>query len=238
MLSSAKKSTNTAKSPSENAENVTNKRKGLFAFLRRKTIAQEDLPRGDINATMSRALRSQNYISTRQEYLKKDQKKTHEALAAIEAAIYVLDRASDIIDQSIEVTISATLAKEPGARAMLAESYDELRLSIDAISPDAEDKCHRLLGTQSGNMEIEMPGRARYCVAGFRLDTSEAGLNLKPPVDAFSDPIEIDDTLQHLKTAKAKVARISAAYCRDAQFLMSRLRELEADHAIRPAKAS
>jgi hypothetical protein len=151
------------------------------------------------------------------------------ALASIESALYSIDRIRDIIEQAYEVALSAHEAEEEGARALLAESFDELRLSISAAVDAVDDKASTLIGKSHRQIDVKLGGKAHYSISPCRLDTSPKGLDINPPRDAFSTFEEIGNSLDELDAALRKADRAAAAYCRDAQFLIGKLQEQEGD---------
>jgi len=146
-----------------------------------------------------------------------------EALVAIESALYSIDRVREIIEQAYEVALSAHEAEEPGARALLAESFDELRLSINATIEAIDDSASTLIGKNSRQIDVKLGGKAHYSVSPFRLDSTSKGLSITPPRDAFATYDEINAALDELDGALKKADRAASAYCRDAQFLIARL---------------
>ncbi len=194
----------------------------LSNLFRRKPI-ENNVPEINLNAGLSRALKTPKINKKSAEDEANNQHAGTQALVAIEAVLYVMDRTREIISQCVEIAQSAKNTKEPGARALLAESYDELRLSIEEIANETDENGDLLIGPNAKNLEIEMTGRARYSVASFRLDCTPNGLNLPPPLNAFAEDEEIDNTLLQLQKVQDRVDRATAGYCRDAKFLMSRL---------------
>lgn len=211
--------------PDKKAANTEEPQRGLSSFFRRKP-QQSDLPTCNIDAGLSRALKTPNVDKKSREIQINNESAGRQALMAIEAVLYALDRVREIIDQCVEIVDSANSTQEPGARALLAESYDELRLSINTIRDETDENGALLIGAEAESLDIEMTGRARYSVASFRIDCSSKGLNLSPPADAFIENEEIESTLNKLKKIQDRLDRASAAYCRDANFLMSRLNEM------------
>ncbi len=146
-----------------------------------------------------------------------------EALVAIESALYSIDRVREIIEQAYEVALSAHDAEEPGARALLAESFDELRLSINSTIDAVDDRASTLIGKNPRQIDVKLGGKAHYSVSPFRLDSTSKGLAITPPRDAFATFEEVNDALEELDGALQKADRAASAYCRDAQFLIARL---------------
>ena len=151
-----------------------------------------------------------------------------DALGAIESALYSIDRVREIIEQAYEVALSAHEADEEGARALLAESFDDLRLSINAAVEAVDDKASMLIGKSQRQIDVKLDGKAHYSVSPCRLDASPKGLNINPPRDAFSTFDEITASIDELDAALKKSDRAAAGYCRDAQFLIAKLQEVAA----------
>ncbi|WP_425407995.1 hypothetical protein [Hyphococcus sp.] len=201
------------------------KRSPLAGWLGKKPAEKpdEELPALDVAGGLNRALRNA------QQRAEKpspgiDENPVREALTAIEAALYAIDRVRDILEQACEVTISAKDADDAGGRALLAESYDELRLSINEALDKIDPRAAVLIGKGQRHIDVMLGGRTRYSVSPVRLDVSENGLDLPPPADAFAGFDEIDEILAHLDTALGRADRAAASYCRDAQYLIARMK--------------
>lgn len=186
---------------------------------------EPELPEMDVAAGLDRALRM---TTTAQPQSKTPASELaagniRNALGSIESALYTIDRIRDVIEQAYEVTLSAHEAEDEGARALLAESFDELRLAVGATLEAVDDKAAALLGKSQRQIDVKLGGKAHYSVSPCRLDTSPKGLNINPPRDAFATFEEISTALDELDGALRKADRAAAAYCRDAQFLIGRL---------------
>lgn len=110
------------------------KKSPLAGWLGRKgQNGDNDLPEMDVAGGLNRALKNVQSAAEVEQSSKQEQQgnPVRDALSAIEAALYAIDRVRDILEQACEVVLSARDVEEIGGRAMLAESYDELRLSID-----------------------------------------------------------------------------------------------------------
>jgi len=205
------------------AENVL-KKSPLAGWLGRKADNNDDeiLPEIDVAAGLTRALRNTHRQGARQ-----SQHDTHEpireALTAIEAALYAIDNIRDILEQACDVAISAKGVEEPGGRALLAESYDELRLSITKAIDKTDERTKLLIGKQQRHLDVSLGGKTHYSVSAMCLDASDKGLKLSPPRDAFATYEEIDTALEELDGALARADRAAGSYCRDAQFLIARM---------------
>jgi hypothetical protein len=201
---------------------------GLFGIAG-QPADEPELPAMDVAAGLDRALRR---AAAAQQHPKTADVESvaatniRQALSAIESALYAVDRVRDIIEQAYEVTLSAHEAEEEGARALLAESFDDLRLSINAAADAADDRATTLIGKSPRQIDVKLGGKAHYSVSPCRLDASPKGLNINPPRDAFATFEEISETLDELDAALKKADRAAAAYCRDAQFLIGKLHEI------------
>ncbi len=201
-------------------EEKTAKRSALPRWFRRKKNDDDLGARIDVTGGLNRVLKA-NAAAQRDHF--HDDHQIRSALAAIEAALYVVDQIHDIIDQAYEVALSAQDAADAGARALRAESYDELRLSINKVLDNLDDNADHLLGKNPRQVDIALDGKAKYSVSPIRLDISAKGLNLSPPRNAFDSFEEITNTLGELDSALRKADRAAAGYCRDAQYLIARL---------------
>lgn len=201
------------------------KRSPLAGWLGKKAGPDLDdvIPAMDVAAGLDRALR--NKIAVPEQPTESHQENPiRETLSAIEAALYAIDRVRDILEQACEVTISAKDVDDIGGRALLAESYDELRLSINEALEKTDPRAAALIGKSQHHLDVSLGGRAKYSVSPVRLDIGEKGLNLAPPVDAFSDYSEIDSVLSQLDNALSRADNAAASYCRDAQYLIARMK--------------
>jgi hypothetical protein len=213
------------RSRSENENGGGGERRGAFAgLLGRKSsnAKQETAPEIDITAGLNRVLRAAAPQPDSQAAEAKIDP-VREALATIEAALYAIDTIRDIIEQACEVTLSAQSVEDIGGRALLAESYDEIRQQISKTIENLDERAALLVGKNQHNLDIRLGGKANYSISPTRLDLSARGLNLEPPREAFATFEEISAVLAELDTALKKADRTASAYCRDAQFLIARL---------------
>ena len=188
---------------------------------------QDELPSLNVAAGVNRALRK-SQSAPKQTPVDEHLNPAREALSAIEAALFAIDRVRDILEQACEVALSAREVEDAGGRALLAESYDELRLSIDDALEKIDPAAALLLGKDQRNLDVSLGGRARYSVSSMRLDIGENGLNLAPPREAFSTDSEIDLVLDRLDQALSFADRAASGYCRDAQYLIARMKSVMA----------
>ena len=210
-----------ANKPSE--ERKTAKRSPLAGWLGKKLDGDKDgdMPVIDVAAGLNRALRSAKTTEPPTE--KKKPNPARDALAAIEAALYAIDRIRDALEQACEVALSAKDVEDVGGRALLAERFDEWRLSINAIVENVDTRASVLIGKDQRHLDVMLGGKTRYSVSPTRLDVSENGLNISPPADAFATFEEIDAVLEELDSALGRADRAAAGYCRDAQYLITRM---------------
>jgi len=206
------------------------KRKGL---LSRKPKV-EDMPSLSpeaVAAGVSRALRSPKIKPTSAENEIRDFAAARKGLRAIETVLFVLDQVRDVLGQCREIVASAKDTEDLGARALLAEKFDEHRLSINGIVGEVNETGQLLVGPDAEPLEIQMTGRALYSISCLRLDVSDQGLGLSPPIEAFAEDSEVDAILSELESAVGRVERATASYCRDAKFLMGRLKSAQSEKA-------
>lgn len=198
---------------------------GLFGIAGRQ-MEEPDLPAMDVAAGLDRALRRTASTAPPDKKQSADTgNNIRDALTSIESSLYTIDRVRDIIEQAYEVALSANDTEETGARALLAESFDELRLLINSTVDAADDRAATLVGKNQRQIDVKLGGKAHYSVSPCRLDASPKGLNINPPRDAFSAFDEIAVSLGELDAALQKADRAANAYCRDAQFLIARLQD-------------
>lgn len=199
------------------------KRSPLAGWLGKKAEVEEDgpLPEIDVVGGVNRALRGAQTPPQPSE--KQKTNPARDALAAIEAALYAIDRIRDTLEQACEVALSAKSVEDVGGRALLAERFDELRLSINAVVDNVDARASVLIGKNQRHLDVMLGGKTRYSVSPMRLDVSEKGLNVSPPGDAFATFDEIDAALEELDGALGRADRAAASYCRDAQYLIARM---------------
>ena len=208
------------------------RRSPLAGWLGKKNDpSQDEIPAMDVAAGLDRALRNRK-ATIEEPDPEFRENPVRDALTAIEAALYAIDRVRDILEQACEVAVSAKDVDDIGGRALLAESYDELRLSINDSLEKIDPRAAILIGKGQRHIDVMLGGRTKYSVSPMRLDVSEKGLDLPPPVDAFVNYEEIDNILDHLDKALGRADRAAASYCRDAQYLIARMKaDLAASNA-------
>lgn len=145
------------------------------------------------------------------------------ALHAIEAALFALDDIRALIEEACEMALAAADVNDEAERALFADRYDEIRLSIDPIANDAEFEGVNLLGDKAKPLDVDLDGRANYSVTAAQMTSSNKGLNLPPPEQAFAEADEIQKIIEHLDRALTRVDRASEIYCRDAEVLSLRI---------------
>lgn len=209
------------------AAQKSEKKSPLAGWLGKKETpaADESLPQVDVQAGLNRALKSSTAQTAQGASEADDAEHVREALGAIEAVLYAVDRIRDILEQACEVALSAKSVEEVGGRALLAESYDELRLSINEALEKIDPRAQQLIGKAPRHLDVVLAGKTRYSVSAMRLDIGEKGLYLTPPRDAFATYDEIDETLEQLDKALARADRAAGNFCRDAQYLIVRMNE-------------
>lgn len=199
------------------------KKSPLAGWLGKKqnSDGKGELPEVDVAAGVSRALRGAKAPEERP--VADEDSPVRNALATIEAALYAIDNIRDILEQACEVAVSAKGVEDEGGRALLAEKYDELRLSINEAVEAVDPRAAQLVGPAGRHLDVSLGGKARYSVSSTRLDVSERGLNISPPRDAFATFEEIYASLNELDGALGRADRSAAGYCRDAQYLIARM---------------
>lgn len=198
------------------------RKSALQGLLGRKQPASEpEMPAMDVAAGVSRALRA---TTPSPEAPRRDVDEAIMAtLSTIESALFAVDTLRDILEQALDIAHSAFAADDPGGRALLAESYDEIRLTISKTIDNLDPRAASLIGKNAHNVDVRLGGKANYSVSAFRLDLSPKGLNLDPPRDAFATNAEIEGVLTEIDNGLQKADRAASALCRDAQFLIARL---------------
>ncbi len=207
------------------------RRSPLAGWLGKKNdTGQDEIPAMDVAAGLDRALRNRK-ANIEEPDPETRENPVRDALTAIEAALYAIDRVRDILEQACEVAISAKDVEDVGGRSLLAESYDELRLSINESLDKIDPRAAVLIGKGQRHIDVMLGGRTKYSVSPIRLDIGEKGLDLPPPVDAFASYDEIDNVLTQLDKALGRADCAAASYCRDAQYLIARMKAELANNA-------
>lgn len=198
---------------------------GLFGIAGRPQDEPE-LPAMDVAGGLDRALRRASAAAAPEKKQgAQSANNIRDALGSIESSLFVIDRVRDIIEQAYEVVLSANDTEEAGARALLAESFDEHRLSVNSLIDAIDERAAMLVGKNQRQIDVKLGGKAHYSVSPCRLDASPKGLNINPPRDAFSTFDEIAASLEELDAALQKADRAANAYCRDAQFLIAKMQD-------------
>ncbi|MEM9168532.1 MAG: hypothetical protein AAGC56_02675 [Pseudomonadota bacterium] len=196
------------------------KKKTGGLFRRRNATPVEELPAINAAAGLDRVLRQK---TERPAAVGVDPEVVRAALARIEAALFAIDDVREIVEQAQDVVLSARELEDAGGRALLAESYDELRQSIDRAVDQFDENAARLVGFEAEELVVPLVGQASLSVTPMRLDTSSGGLGLSPPRDAFASFDEIKAITAELDAALARADRAAAGYVGDAQYLIARL---------------
>lgn len=186
--------------------------------------AESELPEMDVTGALNRILNNQKPVK-KSPSTTRVQDPIREALAAIESSLFSIDRIREVIEQGFEIVLSANDVEDAGGRALLAESYDELRMSIDNVVETADERAVILIGHNAHQVDVGLGGKAYYTLTPMCMDTSDKGLNLTPPRGAFAKFEEITDILEQLDSGLKKADRAAASYCKDAQYLIGRLRD-------------
>lgn len=209
----------TSASPKTADSSAKGRRGALQGLLGRKPADEPDMPAMDVVGGVNRALRAAIAEPSKQDATEA----VRTALTTIESALFAVDTLRDILEQALDIAHSAQAAGEAGGRALLAESYDEIRLSISKVIDALEPPAAGLIGKAPHTLDVKLGGKAHYSVSAVRLDLSPKGLALDPPRDAFSTDAEIDRVLAAIDAALVKADRAAANFCRDAQFLIARM---------------
>lgn len=215
----------TLKRPTSNDHSAGSKpRSPLAGWLNfsKPSEPEIDLPEMDVTGALDRILKRADSTTPIQHFdVAIDS--IREALAAIESSLFLIDQIREAIEQAFEIVLSANDVEEIGGRALLAESYDEIRESINEIIANSNDRAANLIGKNPQQIDVTLGGKAHYSITPMRLDTSERGLGLMPPKEAFATFDEITETLEQLDGGLKKADRAAGAYCKDAQYLISRM---------------
>ncbi|MBY0423723.1 MAG: hypothetical protein K2Q06_15570 [Parvularculaceae bacterium] len=209
----------TSASPKSVDPSGKGRRGALAGLLGRKPTEEPAMPAMDVAGGVNRALRAAIAEPARQDAAEA----VRVALTTIESALFAVDTLRDILEQALDIAHSAQSAGDAGGRALLAESYDEIRLSISKVIDGLDAPAAGLIGKAPHNLDVKLGGKAHYSVSAMRLDLSPKGLALDPPRDAFATDAEIDRVMADIDAALLKADRAAANFCRDAQFLIARM---------------
>ena len=191
-------------------------------------------PTGDLSARLDRIRRRSAAPVQREDGSEADP--CEDAGRQLRAALDVLVAASEHIRAAATHVIAAAGEGDEGARALLAEKYDDARQAVEALSAPPEEEVDEdgyaveadLALTQVGCPGLAVPLRgATYAVAPFPLTTGEEGLGLTPPEDGFATSTEVAATLRRVEIALERIERVRDVYDRDARFLATQVRRAD-----------
>lgn len=207
-------------------KDAARRKTGLGGMIGRKAPPAPEMPPMDVASGVNRALRGSAATFDQGRGEIAESLKT--TLATIESALFAVDTIRDILEQALDIAQSALNVSEPGGRALLAESYDEARLALGEAVEKLDAQAAGLIGKAPHNIDVKLGGKAHYSVSAVRLDLSPKGLHLDPPREAFASNDEIERVLSEIDTALQRADRAASAFCRDAQFLISRMPQNQA----------
>lgn len=161
------------------------------------------------------------------------------AIETLEAAVLSLDAithrltdAQELVDAAnVPVTDEAGMDtdEENGARALLAERYDELREDITRIASTAYAGRTNLLDGLGGQLEVPLDGsgRAKAIIPGVNAAVSSPdnpdGIELPPPELAFATAQERDVIARALCAAIQQTSAFAARFEVDAALMAARV---------------
>ncbi len=167
------------------------------------------------------------------------------AIETLEAAVLSLDAISNRLRDARELVTVASDASgaddgshQPvapsdddtpsGARALLAERYDELRDDIDRIASTAYAGRINLLDGLGGILEVPLDGtgRSRAAITGANVTCTDRGLALPPPEQAFATHAERLSIGASVDAAMQMTAALAARFEVEAALLAARIRDL------------
>ncbi len=148
-------------------------------------------------------------------------------LNSLEACFYVIDQIKDYLTAAAQIVLLAKDTDEVASRALLAEQYDQHRLTINAVLEGADNEAKTLLNGANKPLTVQLTSRGVYAVMPVCLAIDKDGLDLPPPALAFECHHEIAEVLAKLDQAFAKLDDISNDFMQDARFLISRLERQE-----------
>lgn len=186
-----------------------------MGFLAAKK-AKESGPTGDLSSRLAAVRRCPAAPREAEGPAAPDQRAG--AVAALDACLRIVADASAIMRDAAAHVITAASEPDEGARALLAERYDDARRRIDAMQAELAEEAGSLMGPGAAALDVPLRG-AVYAVAPFPLDTGEAGLDLPPPEDGFATHQEVAETLRRVELALERLSRVRAIYTADRAFL-------------------
>ncbi|MGF1543141.1 MAG: hypothetical protein ACFB00_01305 [Parvularculaceae bacterium] len=193
----------------------------MFRFGKKSSAEDSTLPEMNVAAGVSRALKPTSSAGAKPtaDAARAD---VRDALAAIEAALTVIDQVREIVEEALDLVDTVANVDDAGGRALLAERYDDMRQSIDAALEDADERAAPLIGRTQRQIDVRLADHAHYSVSPTRLAPSPDGLALEPPRDAFDEDDEVGAARTALSRALDILDGAAALYCRDAQYLIAR----------------
>lgn len=147
------------------------------------------------------------------------------AIETLEAAVLSLDAIAARLREAAELAATARTCPDEGARALLAERYDEIREEIDGIARTAYGGRTNLLDGLGGTLDVPLDtsGRARMAISGVDATSGPQGLALPAPKTAFAADAEIAAVARALEAALAGTAAHAERFEMEAAVLAARI---------------
>jgi len=161
------------------------------------------------------------------------------AVLSLDAIVHRLSDAQELVDAAraengeISDDMGSDVAdEENGTRALLAESYDELRSDITRIASTAYAGRTNLLDGLGGQLEVSLDasGRAKAIIPGVnaavRSEVNPHGLDLPPPELAFSTTSERDAISHAVAAAIQQIHAFAARFEVDAALMAAKVQSM------------
>ena len=147
------------------------------------------------------------------------------AIETLEAAVLGLDSIAEHLVQGLDLIDAARECSNDGARALLAERYDEVRTEIDRIARTAYGGRTNLLDGLGSGVEAPLDGRGRahIVIPGADATAGPNGLALPPPETAFQENAEIAAISASLEAASDACAALAQRFELEAAVLAARI---------------
>jgi hypothetical protein len=144
-----------------------------------------------------------------------------DALSRIEEALVAIDAIRAALDEAEDLTREALETAEEARRALLADRYDDLRSAINEASGAMDPESGQLTAHPRARLEVPLDwqGRTHLVVRGADLSSGATGLDLPPPLQAFSADAEIEAAAASIGQAHARLDRAASVFLDDAQAL-------------------
>lgn len=202
---------------------VRNDQNGLFALARRVLAGSEVIPEApiepiDMKNGIGRALR---HVKSAQRSSQGLAERAARAISVVEGTLVATDAVDAALNEMQDIVSHALAAQDADTRMLCAQRYADLVDRIDTIVAGAVFDGVNLIDLGRGNIELVSPigSQPRHTIGHIVLVTSERGLNLKVPRQAFREDAEIEAAGHALTRARARLIKSADTFLNQASCL-------------------